>query len=331
MTKSRPKNKPRKLVRRRRVKRRGPVAIRARLDFAARAYARLLADPCGAPLVRSIGLGTGDSIIVRVENDTLLFNGLTETGGWGIWCPSTTVALAASPGNDATTGVGDLTKFPAPAGRLLASSASGVRCVSACLQIMYPGTELNRSGVIAMGVAPASLLSRGLPATSGGGAIPFSTSQIRTLCQFTSRMPENMAEIIWRPGPDDQFDYDLSVSGAVPANFAPNIGNRNAIIFSVAGVTANVGVRVRTVAVFEYTPVEGLGFAASVETPRSMNTTNDVLLTLDETEPNWWMPAARQARRHLSNLAVAGVNAAAQALIGGGGRSGGYSTRNIEL
>lgn len=303
------------------------VRYRKGLDAAATAYARLLADPCGAPLTKSIGYGSGDSILVRTENDAILFNGATDTGGWAIWCPATTVALARNAADDTSGVAGRLTDWPSPAGRGLASVATSVRCVAACLQVFWPGTELSRQGVVGLGVIPATALSRYLPATSGGSATNLSVSQARTLCQHTERMPDTMAEITWRPGPDDQTDYDLGVSNTA-ANFAGNVGNRNAILLSIGGIPVATGVRIRTVAVFEYTPIEGQGLAASVETPRSVNTQNEVLQAMDASNPKWWLNGFKQLGTQALTAAGSWAFKQASSAIAGGLVSGGtYATR----
>lgn len=306
--------------------------FRGNLDAAAIAYARLLADPCGAPLTRSIGYGTGSSIVVRTEADALYFSGATDQGGWLLWCPPTTVCCSVTTSTDTGLASGNTTNFTSVAGRGLSSVASSIRCVAACLQVMWPGTENNRQGFVGVGVVPASVLSRYLPASSGGQAITLSGAQARALCQHTERVPDTMTEITWRPGPEDDTDYDLGVSGATATQFAGNIGSRNCILLAVAGLPVSTGLRVRTVGVFEYSPLEGSGFAASVETPRSFNNQGEVLQALDATDGRWWLNGfKRLGSQALTRVASYGFKRAEQAIMGGVTQAGAIAARAAPL
>jgi len=122
----------------------------------------------------------------------------------------------------------------------------------------------------------------------------------------------------WRPG---QNDGNMTDAAALTANATQGLNSArgaNAILATWAGLPANVGMRVRTVAAYEYEPYAGNGLAASVETPNTRNTTNDVLRYLDVEAPNWWTIAggvALTGLRYAANSFTGGASEAAISLL----------------
>lgn len=289
---ARSKSKVKRKTRATRVMSRNRTAVVARtgaLDAYGRAYARLLMDPCNAPLTRGLGLSTGDSIIVRLESDAILFNGATFTAGVLVWTPGSKTSFINSYATD-TGGSAWVSNAAGIAGGFLNSNSTSYKCLAACLQVSWPGSEQNRQGILGLGVVPSSFQTRVSPATVGGQASTASAADVRSLAQFVGRIPSDTKEIVWRPGPNDDQDFDYSSYNINPANLPSLCGNRNSIILSYSGGPVSTGIRVRTVAVYEYTPLDSSGFVSSVQTSPSVNSPADVLRAIDSAKgPGWFM------------------------------------------
>lgn len=274
------------------------VIIRSRtlssLDAHAAAYARLLSDPCNAPLVHGVGVSSGDAMLIRLESDAIYFDGAGITAGSIIWTPGAKVALGTSRTSDAVTTPSFVQITNGIAGEFLNSQATSYRCLAACMQVFWPGTELNRQGFIGLGLVPSSLQTQMAPTTLGGGAGVASIGQLRVTSQMVARMPQNRYEIMWKPGPGDDNDFDYASYNQNPASTPALMQNRNSILMTATGLPAAVGVRVRTVAVYEYTPVATAGLVNTVQTTRSANTTQDVVRELDQKlGDNWFLRGIR--------------------------------------
>lgn len=284
--------------RRNAIPRAGPV-----LDKPAADLARLLADPCGAPVVHSISPGSGGSFVVRVEADAIIFSGAAQTAGVFYWSPGGIRAFANAAADDVTPFTLNQITNLVPGDGFLASYSSA-KCVAACAQIMFPGTELQRSGVVGMGVVPVATLTNVTPVAYGGAALNTTAANVRTLCQIVQRTPDMTQEVRWRPGQGDEEDVDLSALNTTTSNFVTQARGRNAIVISAAGLPATVGVRIRTVAIYEITPKSGFGLMASVETTRSSSTVTQVLQTLDRVSESWWHGPVGYGVRNLATLAA---------------------------
>lgn len=275
----------------------------ALLDKPAADLARLLADPCGAPVVHSISPGSGGSFVVRVEADAIIFSGAAQTAGIFYWAPGGIRAFANAGPDDVTALTLNQITNLVPGDGFLASYSSA-KCVAACAQVMFPGTELQRSGVVGMGVVPVATLSNVTPVAFGGSASTTTAANIRTLCQICERTPDITQEIRWRPGQGDEEDVDLNALNQTTSIFVTQARGRNAIVISAAGLPAAVGIRIRTVAVYEITPRSGFGLMASVETTRSSSTITQVLQALDKASEGWWHGPVGYGVRNLASLAA---------------------------
>lgn len=255
-------------VRRRTTKKmiisRGP-----RLDRAAADYARLLSDPCEGPLVTGpFGDGSG-GIVTRFEWDAVINTSTGETGAYYAFSPAQAYGFLTP-----TVLVSDSTAFTAvantaysPAYSFMLGNASQYRCLSACLQITYPGTEFSRAGVVSLGQFPQAV---------AGGAT--TTSKIRAASRYVERTPQHAAEIIWRPN-----NYDLEWSAPAISD-APTASKGSCLIATLAGGSVTTGLRVRVVCVYEWLPTAQFGSGLVVNTnvgSTSSNTYQDVIRTLD--------------------------------------------------
>lgn len=255
------------------------AAAASGLDKAALDYSRMLLDPCHAPLVHPAYPGTGAGFLIRSERSIDVNWGTNERSGCVHWVPS---AFAG----DATTGeLGNLYYSSAtaanvalpmtagagsPAGNFLLNTATTARAVAACMQLIYAGSELNRSGFIYMGHTD------GLYAYPGQGKSADDYTQ--ALPEF-SRTPNDMCESIWRP---TEGDWPFTnVAGAV------NASGRGALTTSWTGVVGLIRIRLVCVYEFKVNLSSGLiddGIGRNV----TKSSWNDVFNYIEKTGAEWF-------------------------------------------
>lgn len=229
-----------------------------RLDAPAAAYARLLADPCGAPLTHPIYMGSEGGILVKAES---VFNLIVGTGAYALlhWTPgavgSNNVDLITGESSTVTFGIPAVSNN-GPGNQYLKDNATGARCVAGCMQVTYLGTELNRAGTVTLGRTQGSLIDVGTSVT---------TSQIEPALEHFSRTPDYTSELRWVPANMDQSFTDPNVVTA-----AQEKDRKSAITMVAGGLTVGSGIRVRLVAIYEYQPKVGLG----ITTPSSSRATS---------------------------------------------------------
>lgn len=271
-------------------------------------YAALLADPCTQPLVHPVGPGNG-GFLVRVESDYIIGNGATATAGFLRWAPGALVkGTTGDAGLAYATGTTDLATLTAigtsadtylPAYTYLTTNARSQRCVAACIQLMWPGTELNRQGIVSGTVAPMETIIQGDSVT---------VANIRAGSGFTQRMPTEKMEIKWSPAPADLLYENLE------GNIASQSGH-NALIVTWAGIPVSTGVRLRLVAVYEWLPRTVNGFVTTADAgtggSASHITANDVLTGMRRSMGEWRFPRVSpnvaSAAAQFANMAISGV------------------------
>jgi len=271
------------------------------LDGAAADYARLIADPCNAKLVSTIWPGANGSFVSRFETDFIFRGGAADVAGILVYVPGTNScyvnATTLLADNTATLLGVDNVGFPPPGNSFLAAAGS-IRAVASCMQVSFPGTELNRSGIVSLGITNFGALTANVAAPAGGGNANTTAGNIRTLCQHVERMPTEMAEITWFPNSGDQEPFELTQQGALVQ--LDDASSKNCIVMSASGYPASTGVRVRIVTVFEWTPKTGQGLVAASEVPKSSNTLNDVLRALPAAKgTNWFINAYKRATPYI--------------------------------
>lgn len=280
------------------------MAPPGRLDQSATEYMRLIKDPCNAKLTNTIWPGSSGSFVGRFESDFILWNQATAVGGFLVYTPGTNSIVANSTlltSDTLPSVVGyDGVNIPSAGFLMSGTSVGSFRAVAACVQVMFPGTELNRSGIVSGGVTRFDPFVSNLPLVDGGSAITTTASQMRSLCQHTERTPQEMMEIIWFPGPNDSdtFKPQTATTGITAANVG-----RNSIVISASGFPVSTGIRVRIVLVAEWNPAQSgasNGLVSTVEMPRSYNTVNDVLMALPQGNgTSWFINAYRKAQPYL--------------------------------
>lgn len=273
------------------------------LDAAASDYMRLIKDPCNAKLCNTIWPGTSGSLVSRFESDFILWND-TSTSGVLAFVPGANALYYNGTVMTLDTTASTIGSDPAkaPGNSFLTATASGVRAVACCLEISFPGTELNRSGIVALGQAPFSTFVPNVLTAGGGGNVTLTASNVRTLAQHTERMPQDRAEILFQPGPGDQNWYEFNTAQSASASI-DDIADKNCLFMSVSGLPATTGVRIRIVNVVEWMPKAAQGLVASVQPPPSKNTLNDVLRALPQSGgTNWFINAYKKAAPYVRTI-----------------------------
>lgn len=280
-------------------RRRAPRPMMARFSE----YAKLLTNPCTGPLVHAPG-STSGGLVTRFESDFIVGSGATETCGF----------FQISPGalNSATTppqGFGSLVGFAATDGTVvfpstggaglyvpgityLQANASSFRCIAACTQIYWPGTELNRSGLVSAAQTTYSALS---------GVTGLTVATLRSQCPVVERMPTEYFEAKWAPNYTDGLFRNAS------ATTVPEDGH-SSILLTWAGIPVSTGVRIRVVCVYEWNP-KILGLTINSNTSNSeAGAIQDVRRSLDRENANWWVSMGHAAYNFMSGVSVAYMN-----------------------
>lgn len=232
-----------------------PTIQRYLLDARTRAYAALLADPCNAALVAPCMSAGGDGYLTRFDTDYIINNTATDTGSMGYFCPGNICSTIATNSFGYAAGpiVSDTTTYgytgavgSQPGWTFLNANTNACRCIAACIQVSYVGSEQLRSGVIAVGQATFNSLNDAVT----------STNQLRMLASNVVRTPDGVVEQRLVP-------TAASERWADPKNvFNTANTEQPAIFWSVSGLPVSTGIRVRMVAVYEWIPAPMVGISA---------------------------------------------------------------------
>lgn len=263
------------------------------MDDASHRYAQLLADPCGGPLV-SGPFGDGSSgMVSRFERDIIINNTATDVGAAIVWVPALCDALISTApitSDTATITFGPVPSSDTPGRNFLAANAGQFRCLASCMQVYWPGTELNRQGIVSLGQFPADVAQDAV----------VSTSDLRSASTYVERVPEGMVELVWRPSA-----YETTwqrVANVVDTS--TDWDKYTAMVISAAGIPVSTGVRIRIVAVYEWIPKPGtgLGLVSLTRNPVRKGSLATVIDYLDRTG-DWMYNGAYKAGHALSSLA----------------------------
>lgn len=293
--------------------------LAAMLDRAAVEWAQLLMDPCNAKLAYPCyPSGSGSTVLMRLEADSIIASGATETASFGSWIPGLGIQLQnTTPQTSDTLGSLITPGSLQPGDTFLKASATAVRCVAACLQITYPGSESSRAGVVGIGLVPAETFAYNTTTASGGSNINGTAQSQRVMCQHVERMPATVLEIKWVPGEADTTSYGYPY----PTLYSQQFAGRNALAWSASGFPVNTGIRVRTVAVYEMslTSTAASGSVQSVVPATSVTPMATILKALSDKDPQWYLSTALKTARTVGSIisyASQGVKAAGLAVNG---------------
>jgi hypothetical protein len=254
----------------------------AALDAWGRAYANLLRDPCYGRLVPPTFSGSAGGILTRFETDFVVNGAATDMGAFIAFTPgilglSTTTYGSVMGATGAITGDGTtITTQNTPSrqpGVALAPSMAASRCLSACLQVSYMGSELTRSGICSVGQLTYNDLN---------GPVSFSLSTLRAMSSTVVKIPDGEVEIKLRPTAESETFYPVNAVANT------NLAAHPSLVATMSGYPANTGMRVRLVAVYEWIPQSASGVVASEgNSSKSLNTLTQVVHALDAASPRW--------------------------------------------
>lgn len=263
------------------------------MDEASHRYAQLLADPCNGPLV-SGPFGDGSSgMVSRFERDIVINNTATDVGAALVFVPGlASVQTSSAPitSDTATITFANIAPGDTPGRVFLNTNAGSYRCLAACMQVYWPGSELNRQGIVSMGQFPADVVTDAVVATT----------DLRSASTYVERMPEGMVEIVWRPSA-----YETTWQrGDIVTDSSTDWDKYTALVASAAGIPVSTGIRVRLVAVYEWIPKPGtgLGLVSLVRNPVHKGSLANVIDFLDRTG-DWMYNGAYKAGHALASMA----------------------------
>lgn len=254
------------------------IAARRMLDADALRYAKLLVDPCSAPLVHPVYTGSDAGFLFRAESVFTVGNGATGTAGFVHWTPgyvnTSNTELLIGAAADAVTGMPALVDPNAPGKTFLTTNATSMRCVAACMRIVYPGTEANRAGRLHYGHTLAAYMDAGDTRTA---------NEIAVGLQSYTRTPPEAVEVVWKPSAADQefCDPSIGANGVVR-------DRRSSVTAAWAGIPVSTGMTFYLTAIYEWLPRPGVGISTNPTGKNpSRNTLDNVIDFIQEKGYTW--------------------------------------------
>lgn len=276
-----------------------PRQIRAALDSQAMAWARILDDPCSAPLAHPCYAGSDGGILIRCESIVDIGTGVTDTSGAFFWSPgglglvstfATGLCQGVAANSTSTMSSVSMASTLQPGYAYLSQNAANFRAVAACMQITYLGSEANRSGVVSFG---------GANGTTFNTTDSISAGSLSTVLEKFERTPVGTIEVKWRPSAYDQTFKDTTATLSVA-----ELAKYSSVGMVYSGLQAAAGIRIRMVCVYEYQPSNSLGVvSASTARNTSSNSLDHVINYLDSTG-DWMYRVAGSAGKLLRGAAA---------------------------
>lgn len=239
------------------------------LDAPGAAYARLLSDPCNAPLVHPVFGGGNGGLLMRSRSVFTVNTTALATAGYLHWTPgaigtSNSELLSAEFATTGTSGAA-AALATAPGKAFLAANSTSYRPVAACMQVYYLGSETTRQGFVLVDNTLGGLIDL-------GGS--YSTDLLSRTLGCYSRTPGNCVEAIFKPAMGDETWIDPSVVTA-----AVDKDRRGSLTIAWGGLPAATGLSIVLTGVYEWVPNPTSGLAASTESRSTSQ--NDVRQVMD--------------------------------------------------
>lgn len=248
----------------------------AGLDRMGAAYARLLTDPCGAPLAYPVWGSQEGSLLVKSEQVYNVGVDSTNLNGLFAWCPGTistgnftsaievkTLQANTEASTGSVSGAGYTnTQIAPPGATFLTGQSSVYRPIAACIEVMYNGSEASRSGSIGGGVVAGGTWYNRV----------VTVDQMAAVLPHGERTPVHKTEFLWYPSGADELFQDPNDNVS-----AQQVDRRNSLVVTWAGLAAITGLRLKLTAIYEYKPRLNTGIAMPTPEPGSRNSMRDVL------------------------------------------------------
>lgn len=237
------------------------------LDPPGAAYARLLADPCNAPLSHPVYGGANGGLLMRARS-VFSVNAVANTAGYLHWTPGAigntnseliSAEYVSTGTSGAAAGMGN-----APGKTFLTTNSTSYRPVAACMQLYYLGSENSRQGFVLLDNTMGGFIDI-------GGT--YSTDLLsRGLSQYV-RTPGACVEAIWKPTMADETWIDPSVATA-----PVDKDRRGSLTIAWGGLPPGVSLSVVLTAIYEWEPSAACGLATATESrSTSTNSVREVM------------------------------------------------------
>lgn len=251
------------------------------IDKPAKDFLRLLADPCGAPLTGAPYGGVAGTQFYRFR--TIVNPGAAAVDSTIQFCPGLVdVGPIGSNGIGAiqwtstnVTSSNPTNLYGSQVNAALSTTIASLRCVGACIKVMYLGSEMARQGAVGLSILTAPFYPG--DGTAAGLAGSFYTAEnVQQEMPSVRRLGDCIHEVKWVPGFEDQQFIELSDNDTRPG-YVPGA----AIVASVSNAPAG-SIRYEVYSCWETTPnAQYGGMVVSLKAPQSRSTLNDVLRTID--------------------------------------------------
>lgn len=265
-------------------------------------YARLLSDPCNAPLVQPLYEGYDGGYMIRFESFHTWNASAGATSGYFMYTPGAigpnNIDLIGGEGATSSTAIAAAAYGNQLGGRtFLQGSAASVRVAAACMEITYSGSEQSRAGRIHYGQVQGSVLDVGDSRTP---------DQVAAILPYYERTPATVTSLALRVGAWDGNFTDPNVS-----TVGSNKDKNAALAFAWVGLPTSVAITVKITCVYQWQPVVSSGIANS-SMPQSRTgggTLSQVLQYLDSLSKNPWVrSAADNLVTNFANMNMRGMN-----------------------
>lgn len=260
MAKSKKKNAPKRRVRTK-------VRVSRGLD----PYQSLLANPCAASIISPYGgeRGVTERFVADVSS-----GGATFTSGVLFFSPCYNAfgGFTAALSNTSTLAA----TGPAVAANFFNSNVAKARPIAACMELIPSSLSItNITGELAMGVFDATTLA---------GGVSYTVDNIFALMNDREVIQKRDYELKWYPGSADYLYNQKTTGGAL---IAAEPSSQNIVAIAWRGLPAGTLLSFRLTAVYEWTPVSGLGLAVTSAPGRSQDWQNKSA-DLHSAHPDWW-------------------------------------------
>lgn len=246
------------------------------LDSHGVAAAKMLMDPCGAPLAPSVYPGD----IGYLGRFNSRFQGGAAAG-------ETVNVMLFKPGNNLTYNIsttaltGSFTvgwvDTQAPGAGFLNGVGDKCRALGACAVVQPNAAPSNATGIIYYGNLPASMFAQG-KVVDYAAALAACTHQVTV-----SQALMQPLEVRWSPG---TFDDRYSPTSGITSD---DDSDRNVICVVTIGLAPATGVSFRLAAIYEWAPTSNSGAAYDGTTVKqSRCDISCVLRNLKRKDPEWW-------------------------------------------
>lgn len=232
-------------AKRRKPKGRGKPTLRGEsVEEGLHGHLKMVMDPCASLLTQSAYAGQR-GIVQRFSSTWGVNTGLDNSVVYG-FSPGGMREFFFQ-GSNATLFTPTFTQSTnMPGIGFLNSNASQARCVSACIRLNWSGSELNRSGSLAIGTVSGGQINT-LPVLSN------SCDRIYNMLQKKMRVPDGVVEIKWNPSTPDEVYQEPALTAS-----AENFNDKTMMVFCSIGLPAAT-FTVTTTVIYEWVPTNNVG------------------------------------------------------------------------